>query len=504
MEYSFYKKEGSILDAFYAINNIKPADLETAGFSCSSDHECLLDFRDKLLARSDRKVLIVGDYDCDGICSTAIMKRLLDRLGIVSNFYIPSRIKEGYGLSREIVEKADKYGFPLIICVDNGVVATEALNYAKERCIEVMIVDHHEYEENPDCLCLVHPSLLPSPYDDLCGGGLCYLISDLFYKDPLSLVYGGLATLADMVSVFGFNRWLLRSMISVLNRDRVYQIDLLCDRRVAAYDYDDLSFSVIPKINAISRMEPLANVNMMVRYLLSDYQSCEKAAFDIRKINEERKRLTNEAVSLARRVMTDRDGIIWIYDPSFHEGLLGVIANRFMNELHRPVIVATECSDGYKCSGRAPDGCDIHAYLSLRKELYLQFGGHCQAVGLTVSADCIDEFREYVLNGKLEYGCQPVIEIGIDDLDMKILTALETLKPFGTDMKEPLFVLRNPDIYKKTIMAAKYPKYLLRGSVSAISFNESHKERSFSDMIGHIRRDSFRKSTISFMIEDLI
>lgn len=149
----------------------------------------------------------------------------------------------------------------MIITVDNGVSATSSISLANSLGIKVMIIDHHEYVDIPDCYGFIHPNLLDKDFNKLSAGALCYLLSTLFYEDDYSLVLGGLSILSDMVGVLNYNRYLLKKMMNILNTSDIYQIKLL---NGASVDYDSLSFNAIPKINAVSRMG--YNANILVKY----------------------------------------------------------------------------------------------------------------------------------------------------------------------------------------------------------------------------------------------
>ena len=316
MEYRYH--QGNLLDNIYLINNITKSDLEIDRFDNINYHESLFDFKDKLLTLKDKHILIVGDYDCDGICATTITKRLLEHLGINNSYYIPSRIDEGYGLSEKIVSIAHKHHYDVIITVDNGVSATSSISLANSLGIKVMIIDHHEYVDIPDCYGFIHPNLLDKDFNKLSAGALCYLLSTLFYEDDYSLVLGGLSILSDMVGVLNYNRYLLKKMMNVLNTSDMYQIKLL---NGASIDYNSLSFNAIPKINAVSRMG--YNANILVKYFLSDKDECIKLLDSINKINDYRKNETKSECDLALSMLNRKDKLALIVSSEFKEGICG-------------------------------------------------------------------------------------------------------------------------------------------------------------------------------------
>ncbi|MBR3228602.1 MAG: DHH family phosphoesterase, partial [Erysipelotrichaceae bacterium] len=457
--------------------------------------------RDKLLAIKNEHFLIVGDYDCDGICSTAIIKRLFEHLGIGHNYYIPSRQKEGYGLSESIVETAVNNGFGALIAVDNGVAAKDALLKAKEAGIRVLILDHHEYMEGPQCYAFLHPQLLDKNYRKLSAGGLAYLFSTLFYRDDTSLVYGGIAVLGDMVGVLGYNRYLIRKTLEILNRGGIYQIDLL--NGSGEYSFNSLSFNIIPKINSISRME--YNANILVRYLLSDKATCLKTVADINAVNDERKRLTEKTVRELSDQIDISEGIAVIVSDGIKEGICGLVANRLIRSLERPVIVFNSDNGILKGSGRSVEGFDLYRCLYAVKDLFESFGGHEKAIGLTMKEERLPELKEYIgsLNVRKEETLRDVYEADLADLDFELACKLDDLKPFGVDLSEPLILIRDVEHGPAQLMASKYPKYRLKSDLSAISFNTGHVNMDFRSLIGYLRKDNFYKDRASFIIEEL-
>ena len=503
MSDQYYKIEHSLKDTLCAINNCQPADLEVAGFFDTRE-ACVVSFAQKLLSLKDKRFLVVGDYDCDGVMATTIVKRLLEKLNIEHNYYIPSRIKDGYGLNKTIVEMAINNHFEALLLVDNGVVASEALTLAKKAGLAVLIIDHHEFKQEPLCDALIHPSFLNAPYCDLCAGGLTYLLSTLFYQDELSLVYAGLATLADMVSVLGYNRYLLKEMLRIINSRNIYQVLLLFESKPYHIDYEDLSFSIIPKINAISRMEPSANVNMLVRYLLADQTTCSKVAVQINQINRERKTLSDEYLKRAMAQIDISKPVLVYCQPDLKEGLLGILANRLMHKFNKPAIVFCETSSGYKGSGRSVEGSDLFTYLSQFSDYYQAFGGHLMAVGLTVKAECFSAFLKALNEQEFVYETKKaLIRLEQDGLCEELVNQLEQLKPFGQGFKEPLFIFK-PLITERRLLAKRYPKFLLSDGNYALSFNEDHCAYQDQALIGRLKRDNFKRSILAFMIEDLL
>ena len=499
MEYRYH--QGNILDNIYLINNIQKSDLEIDRFDNIDYHQSLLDFKDKLLSIKDKQVLIVGDYDCDGICATTITKRLLEHLGINNSYYIPSRIDEGYGLSDKIVNLASKHHFDVIITVDNGVSALSSISLANSLGIKVMIIDHHEYQEVPACYGFIHPNLLSNDFNKLSAGALCYLLSTLFYEDDYSLVLGGLSILSDMVGVLNYNRYLLKRMINILNTKDIYQIKLLNGNSI---DYDSLSFNAIPKINAVSRMG--YNANILVKYFLSDKQECLRLLDSINKINDYRKNETKSECDLALSLLNRKDKLALIVSSEFKEGICGLIANRISLNYDVPCIVFSKKDGLLKGSGRSRENFNIYEYLSNTRDLFTSFGGHGQACGVCIEESRFDDLKAYIDTHKLnmlDYQ-KDVISVEQTDIDFDLFNKIDSLKPFGIDFKEPLIHIKDFEYKSKFLIKNKYPKFTVDNKLSAISFNEYDSYRQFSDLYAYIRKDDYHAGAVSLLIEDLL
>lgn len=499
MEYRYH--QGNLLDNIYLINNITKSDLEIDRFDNINYHQSLFDFKDKLLTLKDKHILIVGDYDCDGICATTITKRLLEHLGINNSYYIPSRIDEGYGLSEKIVSIAHKHHYDVIITVDNGVSATSSISLANSLGIKVMIIDHHEYVDIPDCYGFIHPNLLDKDFNKLSAGALCYLLSTLFYEDDYSLVLGGLSILSDMVGVLNYNRYLLKKMMNILNTSDIYQIKLL---NGASIDYDSLSFNAIPKINAVSRMG--YNANILVKYFLSDRDECIKLLDSINKINDYRKNETKSECDLALSMLNRKDKLALIVSSEFKEGICGLIANRISLNYDVPCIVFSKKDGLLKGSGRSRENFNIYEYLSNTKDLFSSFGGHGQACGVCIEESRFDELKEYISSHELELldYQKDVISVEQSDIDLDLFKEIDDLKPFGIDFKEPLIHIKDFEYKSKFLIKNKYPKFTVDNKLTAISFNEYDSYRQFNDIYAYIRKDDYHQGALSLLIEELL
>ena len=503
MKYQYHRCSSDVKEAICEMNHIDRSGLDVSGFRVDTGLSLIGQFRDRILSVRDRHFFIVGDYDCDGICATAIMKRMLEKLGISVNYYIPSRSKEGYGLNEKIVQTAIDNRFEVLLCVDNGVKAIDALKKAKEAGIMTIVIDHHEYQEAPQADLFLHPDLFPQPYEDMCAAGLCALLANSIEEDDLYTVLGGLATLADMVSVFGYNRYLLKQMLKKLQTGHFPTVSNLLGR--SEVSFENLSFQVIPKINAVSRMESRLNVNHVVRYLLEPEES-RKYLPVIEEINRSRKQLTKEMASVAERLSCIDSDVILIHSETFFEGLCGLVANRLMYRFGKPVVVLSEGEGLLKGSGRSPKGSDLYTYLKETEELFEAYGGHAQAIGVTLKQENLPQLIEYINVHPFVYedAVQNVLVLPQDQIGPKLYEELEELRPFGPGFEEPLIGIEDPEIRKRFLLSGNYPKFLLEDHLDAISFDPSMKDVGFNMMLGRLKKDDYRKGNFSLIIEDLV
>ncbi len=505
MKYIFNEETNySIEDRILKINNLTREDIDVSSFNVDYNLEILSKFRNKIIESKNNKFLIVGDYDCDGICATAIIKRLLDKLNIKNNFYIPSRSKEGYGINNMIVDNAKNNDFDCIICVDNGIIAYEQLSLAKSYGIKTFVIDHHEYQELPNCDALLHPNLFPKKYSDMCAGGLCSLLANSFEYDEINTVYGGLATLADMVSVLNYNRYLIKEMLNVLSNTRIEPIYLMLNNNEISCK--SLQFNVIPKINAVSRLEELMNVNYVVKFLLSNGRDSLAYYDKIEIINNARKNYSKDMYEYAIKDIDDSSKIIILKSTEYKEGLCGILANRIMENYHKPTIVLSQNDKLLKGSGRSIPGCNLYEYLRNIETLFDSYGGHEFAVGLTIKSSKYDEFISYIQNNDLIYEevYKDVIVLDNDDITFDFFERISSLAPFGTLFKEPLFAIKSSDCRHRYVIKGKYPKFDINDSLTAISFNSNHLNKEFKYMIGRIQKDNYSHNSLSFVIEDLV
>lgn len=465
------------------------------------------------------KVFISGDYDCDGICATTIIKDTLDLYGITAGFYIPNRFNEGYGMSRSIVESAHKSGYTLIITVDNGVAASDALAYAHELGIDVIVSDHHVISNPVTCVALLHPTLLKENFQSMCGAAMALLISrKLIGENDRHTMLAAVATIGDMMPLWHENRILVRKGLQLLNTIGYRPLQLLLEREGASWDETLISFQIVPKFNVIGRLADRANVNNMVRYLLAtNLVEQENFAMQIKALNNLRKTMSDSMSAIAFSKLND-DAFNIVEDPSFHEGIVGLIAGKILSETNKPTCILTETETSYKGSIRSNPGFDVHDFFQDFSDLLLRFGGHGQAAGIEILKE---NYEAFVLRVQTKMkgiildesaNAQEVIPLEHCDITLSGLKEVLGLKPFGQGFSNPEFEISDIPVLKtQTVGKSKYPKWSCKingYNIEAISFklNGMKIEKTLNSLhvIGTLNLNQFAgKETIQILISSL-
>lgn len=469
--------------------------------------------RMKEIKEKEEKVFIGGDYDCDGILATTIMKDGLQRFGIECGFYIPDRIQEGYGLHSETVELAHRKGYTTIITVDNGVKAFEALNRAHELGMQTIVTDHHQIDEPVPCDLLVHPAGMESVFSTLCGAAVAYeCIRALGTNTTYLLELAAVASIGDMMEVVGQTRALIQQGLTSLGKDNELHLMSLANDRML--NEMGVAFQIVPKLNAIGRLSNLANANNVVRYFLSDdRQYMYRLCAQISDINNRRKRLSEQTVKVAKQNCSLQDDILLITESSFHEGIIGLVAGNLCAEYQKPVIVLTKNQEGYKASMRAPDGFDCMKFFH-DFDAFAAFGGHSQAAGFSLDLQEYENFRSYVREKGRTFKWKPkklqTLIISPNELTISEIESMDILRPFGPGFEMPLFEIIAPNIKSLfEIQNGKHRKYTLDNGLQCMNFNQSEFDRdqsvnSIFSLIGQVQINEYRgKKQAVFVIEKI-
>jgi single-stranded-DNA-specific exonuclease len=354
------------------------------------------------------RITIHGDFDVDGVCATALMVSTLRDLGADCDWFIPSRIDDGYGLSGGTVRRLAERGTSLLLTVDCGITCAEEVARAVELGMEVVVTDHHQPGERlPDCP-ILHPEISKYPFSSLCGTAVAWKLACALREtlgEPASehdLDLVALATVADVVPLVGENRSLVRRGLAELRRARRPGVRALLEAAKCEperLDEGDLGFRLAPRINAAGRLYRAdAGVEL---FLTDDEQRAETIAAELSRANSERRATEREvdaAAEAARRELPDhlRDARgLTLAGRDWHPGVVGIVASRLVERHHRPVVVISLGEDGTgRGSGRSIPGFDLLAALQACAEHLDGFGGHRAAAGLTIRAESVEAFQE--------------------------------------------------------------------------------------------------------------
>ena len=368
---------------------------------------------------NNERLLIYGDYDVDGVSSTALLTEMLTELGWTVQPYLPGRFDDGYGLSAEALEKCiEQFETDVVLAVDCGSTAVEAIEFLNERQIDILVLDHHQVSDPPPKpLAMVNPQLSDDypNFQELCSVGLAFKLAhalvkrgrqeglqkerDLDLRQYLDLV--ALGTVADLVPLTGENRKLVRFGLEQLGEtDRPGVVALKNVANVSKpVTVFNVGFHLGPRLNAAGRMDnPDASLNLL---LAKDRYEAEKAAETLNNHNDERRKIerdisTQAVESVRKRFDPKNDFVIVEGNMEWHLGVIGIVASRVMREFYRPTFILASDGDGWKGSARSIEGFDLAEAMRGCDDLLNDHGGHAMAAGVSVKPGRLDAFRERI------------------------------------------------------------------------------------------------------------
>jgi len=467
----------------------------------------LLSNMDKAVSRvvsalkNNEKIMIYGDYDVDGITSTAVMFLVLNRLGADVSYYLPNRLVEGYGISEDGLQEAERRGVKLLITVDCGITAINEFEIAKKMGIDCIITDHHEPADRiPDAHAIVNAKLdgETNPGFELSAVGVAYKFAQALYRElnqdeseleeHLDLV--ALGTAADIVPMVGENRILTKFGLEQIARTTkpglkaLIFISGLMGQKIGT---GQVVFILAPRINAIGR---LGDAEQAIKLLTTKDES--KASTIARILNAENQRrksideqTLNEAIEqLEATVDLKKDRAIVLSSRGWHQGVIGIVASRLVEKYHRPtVMIAIDGEEG-KGSARSIPG--FHLYDALREceDDLIRYGGHKYAAGLSIAPEKIDSFKKKLntVSSKMlsDEDLVPKLnidaEIEVETINQDLVNVLERFAPFGPQNMRPVFVSYSNEIVGSPhIVGKKHLKFKTRKGdrvVDCIGFNQ--------------------------------
>ena len=418
-----------------------------------------------------QRITVYGDYDVDGTTSTALLTHYLRSVGATVQFFIPDRFKHGYGLSPKGMEAVHALGTDLIIALDCGVTAVNEAVMASELGMSLIVCDHHTPQnELPEAVAVLDAKRedCSYPFKELCGCGVTFKLALAVHKalgkNPDELLHYldlvAVATAADMVSLHGENRILLREGLKQLRYRPRLGLRMLADQagaKLSEATTRSIAFSIGPRINAAGRLGDAARA---VNLLLADDQiEATARARQLERLNEERRVLDREtqkqAFAQADRFLAGRERhAVILHHPDWHLGVIGIVASRLVERHYRPAIMLASSGKVIKGSARSVAGINIFNALTACDDLLVEYGGHDYAAGLTLMPEnlpaFIERFNQAVLEAVSENTLEPCVDIDaemrLSELDDRFWAVLKQFEPFGQDNPAPVFVARNLDI----------------------------------------------------------
>ena len=452
------------------------------------------------------KTIIFGDYDADGVCGTTIMVLLLKALGIPYGYYIPNRFSEGYGLNQDRIQQAYDKGYRLLISVDNGIIAYDQIEYASKLGMEVMITDHHTMGEPLDVL-TIHPDLMEPCFKGLCGAGVAYEIARHFLKDERMDILAMVATIGDMMVLENENRRIVLNGLDVFNTHPWLNLSTLMDSN-GPYTAKDIAFTLVPKINALGRMEN-TNANQWIPYLLlEDPLQIQATAIKINQVNQLRKTSVATASDGATIVLDSTIQVV--LSDTLSPGLIGLVAGSLVSKTNKPVIVISTRDDVAKASGRSIEGINLHQALLPLSGLMDTFGGHAQALGFSLKKEKLNELIHQLSLLAPSINpidmVTPVLCVAPIQIDTTLMDALNLLEPFDKTHPQPLFTLSKPTVQSVVLLKNTYPKFETGYPFEALSFKITSVEKLMHyPWIFTLNTHTFRnKTTIQARIDDVL
>lgn len=508
-----HKKEDDIVKTllnnrgFYEMEEFTKASIR----SCMPDPFLFIDMEKAVnrivsAIQQNEKIAIIGDYDVDGISSTAILVKFLEHIDAEFTYIIPNRMDDGYGISLEIIEKYKDY---LIISVDCGSSAIDELKYAKENNIDVIVIDHHKMSSIPESAAIVNPhrSDEQDTYKNLCATGLVFIyvvginrsLNQIgFYnnkkiKEPELIDYLDLvamATVCDVMELVGLNRAFVSTGIKVMQKRKNLGIDaLIAINKSSIITSDTIAFFFGPRLNSAGRM---SSADISVKLLTTKNPiEAKNLALQLDSLNKQRQEIESEITTEAMQFVDENLNFICSYSNKWHIGIIGIVAGRLKEKYNKPTIIISIDENGNgRASCRSVNGIDIAALINkgIQNGIITSGGGHSMAAGFSIKIDKINDLIEFL---KSEIHCENTPNelyadcfLPLNHISMDIMQKISMLEPFGAGNRHPKFIIPNVKITSTRQVGKNHIQLLLEdyknNSLKAISF------KSFNTQLGNI------------------
>ena len=430
-------------------------------------------------------ILIYGDYDADGMTSASIVKESLEQLGAECLVYLPNRFTDGYGPNASVYKYfIEQQGVSLIVTVDNGVAGHEAIDLAQSMGVDVIVTDHHSMPEVlPDAYATIHPEhpVADYPFKHLAGCGVAFKLACALLEEVqielLDLV--AIGTIADMVSLTDENRIMVQYGLEVLrNTQRMGLQEMFEIAGISSSDVTEetVGFQLAPRLNALGRLDdPNPAIDLLTGF---DDEEVHEIALLIHQKNEERKEIVQSIYDEAKGMVVPEKSVQVLAKEGWNPGVLGIVAGRLLEELGQTVIVLNIEDGRAKGSARSIEAVDIFEALDPHRELFIAFGGHAGAAGMTLEVDKLEVLSDVLEAYIREKGAdvQGKNNLFLDEeLDLEVLSletvkSFERLAPFGMDNQKPIFYIRDFQVENARVMGAGNAHLKLKISKGEASF----------------------------------
>lgn len=472
--------------------------------------------------KNKEKVTIYGDYDVDGITSITVLKSFLQDIGLETATYIPNRLKEGYGLNKQAIEKIKQEGCQLMITVDCGISGIEEIEYANSLGLETIVTDHHEPgSELPKALAIIDNKRKNSkyPFRELAGVGVVFKLIQalgikLELKEEAYLKYLDIVcigTISDIVPLVDENRVIAKLGLKLVQQTKNLGLQSIINSSgYTKIDSSTISFGVAPRINACGRMGHTEEALQL--FLSKNRNEVSNLTQKLNQYNilrqEIEKKITKEVIEKIEKENLEQNKAIILGGKDWHHGVIGIVSSKITEMYFKPSILLSFEGDNLgKGSGRSIPGFDLHDALMKCQDLIEKFGGHSMAVGITVKEEQLQKFREKfeeIAEQEHIEEIMPIInidaKIDLNDINKDMVESLKMLEPFGEANKMPVFVFKNLKVDSiRALSEGKHLKLTLKDNnniINAIGFNigylaEDYRIGDKVDVVGVLEINSF-------------
>jgi single-stranded-DNA-specific exonuclease len=408
--------------------------------------------------RDNERVTIIGDYDVDGVVSSAITYLFFQEVGFDIEIVIPNRFKDGYGITPELLKRVEA---DLVITVDNGIHAFKSAEILKKRGTDLIITDHHSSSDSlPDAFAIINPKREDDeyPFKNICGAMVTWLFLanikremklEISMSQYLDLV--AIATVADVMPILGVNHSIVKAGLQILQISKRASSEVLRDRVGSKISSEDIAFQIAPRLNSSGRM---SDAILSFQFLISeDYFEASQLFEELENLNLERKLIEKEIVDEVKSSVDTSLPILLFYSENLHEGVIGIVASRIVDIFKKPAFIFSQTGNILKGSGRSLGNIDIFYLLSEVQDILLKWGGHKMAGGLSLELEKFPEFQNRVIEAMNIYSEKDFSqelavfgELKLSEISKELLFKIDEFQPFGHENRKPIFKFQNVEI----------------------------------------------------------